>query len=69
MLMRRRQQWEWVLALMPYGNRWKKIRAELHRFFKREHVTEYAGQQEINVRTLLVNLLNEPQEFTKHVKK
>ena len=67
--MRRRQQWDWVLALMPYGTRWKRIRTQLHRFFKQDHVAEYAGQQEVNVRALLVDLLNEPKDYMKHVKK
>ena len=64
----RSQQWDWVLAAMPYGSRWRKIRAELHRFFEPAHVTKYVEQQAKDSCALLENLLDDPENFMEHIK-
>ncbi|KAG2008247.1 cytochrome P450, variant 2 [Coprinopsis cinerea AmutBmut pab1-1] len=60
--------WDYTLGLLPYGERWRFLRREFHRFMSPTAVSNYRQIQENSVYTFLNNLVESPEQFSKHLR-
>ncbi|TFK53779.1 cytochrome P450 [Heliocybe sulcata] len=60
--------WDWNLGLLPYGDRWRVRRREIHQQFRAEKVDDYAPVVMKHAHQLLDNLLNTPANYQSHLK-
>lgn len=63
-----RQRWDWLLAFTPYGERWRKFSTGFKRYMESTRITQYFGKQSQNAHELLLNLLNSPSDYAKHIR-
>ena len=54
------------VALLTYGETWRKQRREIHKFFSITAAVRWNGVQESGARKLLALLLEDPQHFSEH---
>ena len=45
--------WDWNLAIMPYGSRWRETRRTFHQFFNQMAVQNYRHVEEREIRAFL----------------
>lgn len=64
-----RLEWDWFTSNMPYGERWKKHRQQLHPFLEPSSVKKYVDRQTRDARMLLRSLLDSPEDFLAHIRK
>ncbi|KLO11753.1 cytochrome P450 [Schizopora paradoxa] len=62
------QKWDWLIALMPYGDAWRKHRSFLHNFLEPPGVLGYKDIQYKTSLKLLKRLLHEPLQFERHIR-
>jgi len=62
------EDWNWIIALMPYGELWKRHRPYLQKFLQPPHVFQYMGIQFREAHKLCGRLLRSPEDFTQHVR-
>ncbi|KAI5118845.1 hypothetical protein M0805_006164 [Coniferiporia weirii] len=62
------QRWDWLVSNMPYGEKWRKHRAFLHRFLEPASVGKYVDLQTRETHRMLANFLNTPKDFIQHVR-
>ena len=63
------QKWDWLTAFMPYGDRYKKHRAFMHRFTQPSALSNYIPMQTKEVHVMLKNILNNPSDYDRYVTK
>lgn len=67
--MSHREDWNWLIALMPYGELWKRHRPYLQKFLQPPHVFQYTGIQRTEAQKLCGRLLRSPEDFMQHVRR
>ncbi|KAH9483711.1 Cytochrome P450 monooxygenase COX2 [Psilocybe cubensis] len=60
--------WSFSLALMPYGQTWRRHRRAFNEHFHRNTVWKYKALQQRESRALLRNLLDSPNQFLHHIR-
>lgn len=60
--------WDWNVALMSYGPRWRQTRRVFHQHFHRGAARQYRPVQMLGARKLLVRLLSDPDNFVQHLR-
>ncbi|KAF7346415.1 putative cytochrome P450 [Mycena sanguinolenta] len=60
--------WDFNVALMPLGDRWREHRRMFQEHFRRDRVRNYHPIQMKKVHQLLRGLLSSPQDFGEHLK-
>ncbi|KZT21370.1 cytochrome P450 [Neolentinus lepideus HHB14362 ss-1] len=60
--------WDYVIGFMPYSDRWRHHRRYLHQMFRPKQAVKYNGTIKRKVHGLLRALLEEPDDFLKHIK-
>ncbi|KAH9944416.1 CyP450 monooxygenase [Epithele typhae] len=55
--------WDWNVALMCYGTRWRQIRRSLHEHFHQSASRKFQPAQVSGARDLLFRMLQNPQNF------
>ncbi|KAJ7259504.1 hypothetical protein B0H12DRAFT_414977 [Mycena haematopus] len=60
--------WDFSLALLPLGDRWRRERRMFQQHFRRDISRNYRPIQMKNIHQLLLRLLASPQEFREHIK-
>lgn len=58
-----------TLPFLPYGERWRRQRRLMQRYFDPQAVNTFRSQQESEVKRLLKRLLANPQDFQRSVKR
>lgn len=61
--------WNWMLSSMQYGNRWRAHRRLFHKHFHPTASLAYYPIQIKETNTLLRNFLDEPEDFSVHVRR
>ena len=56
-------------TFMPYGDRWRKHRRLIQQNFTPRTIVQYQPAQEYEIRKLLEDLRQEPEEFRRHVRR
>ena len=59
--------WEWALSLLPYGQKWRAQHRIFHQYFHIDTVNSYHGIQLFGTRKTLLQLIQSPHEFDKHI--
>ena len=59
---------DWVLAFMPYGNRWRTHRRLFHRFFNISAVEQFDPRLFKGIRDFLRRLAESPADFADHTR-
>ncbi|TFK89937.1 cytochrome P450 [Polyporus arcularius HHB13444] len=59
---------KWTMGGSPYGDAWRDRRKMAHHEFHSSSVPQYRHYQRKSTRRLLLNLLQEPDDFSKHVR-
>lgn len=62
-------KWDWFLPVMPYGEKWKKNRQQLHPFLDLSAINNYIERQTRDSHVLLKELLSSPEDFYTHIRK
>jgi len=62
------EEWDWSVALMPYGDRWRNRRRLLHQNLNSTVIKAYLPAQRIHINRFLIKLLNNPGYFLDHIK-
>ncbi|KAJ7259558.1 cytochrome P450 [Mycena haematopus] len=60
--------WDWSIALMPRGDRWRMERRMFQQHFRRDISRNHRPIQMKKIHQLLLGLLASPQEFREHIK-
>ncbi|KAH6917895.1 cytochrome P450 [Coprinopsis sp. MPI-PUGE-AT-0042] len=60
--------WTYAFGLLPYGERWRFLRREFHRFMSPTAVLGYRQIQQNSVYSFLNNLLETPDSFSTHLR-
>ena len=64
-----RMGWEWLVSLMPYGDRWRRSRRYFQQNFRKIASQQYEPLQLIKVRELLNALMTSLDEPGIHFKR
>ncbi|KAJ3545417.1 hypothetical protein NMY22_g2454 [Coprinellus aureogranulatus] len=59
--------YDWTLATLQYNAQWKAQRRLFNKYFSSSNPTVYQPHIKENVHSLLLNLLNSPEEFVAHI--
>lgn len=59
---------DWSVIMMPYGDRWRRIRAYLHQFFSQTAVQSYREVQMKHTKDLLKLFRQSPDRFRSHIR-
>ncbi|EIW55459.1 cytochrome P450 [Trametes versicolor FP-101664 SS1] len=59
---------DWVLTVMSYGPWWRRNRRAFHQFFNPRAVIELRSMQRTQVNHFLHRLLDEPDDFSEHIR-
>lgn len=59
--------WEDALGFLPYGDKFRKQRKMIQQHFNIQAVSKFHPIQTRELNTLLVNLLDTPDDFIRHV--
>ncbi|KAI1797845.1 CyP450 monooxygenase [Ganoderma leucocontextum] len=60
--------WDWNVALMGYGTKWRQIRRAFHEHFHGGVVRQYQSAQLSGARNFLTRLLANPDNFVQHLR-
>jgi len=60
-------EWDLNMAIMPYGDKWRKNRKICHQNFHADAAKRYYSIQYGQVEKFLKNVLHEPEEFFEHI--
>ncbi|KAJ7259494.1 cytochrome P450 [Mycena haematopus] len=60
--------WDFTLALLPHGDRWRQHRRMFQQHFRRDISRNYRPVRMKKIHQLLLGLLSSPQEFREHLK-
>ena len=63
-----RSGWEWNMAFMPYGSRWRHHRRVIWQHYKPNAVARYQSAQHESAHNLLFNILESPELVLDHVR-
>nr|BAK09423.1 cytochrome P450 [Postia placenta] len=61
--------WKWALPIMDYGEKWKRHRKYLQQFFHKQNIPKYYNIELKEVHHLLNDFLDDPENFTAHIKR
>ena len=64
----RRIGWDWNVALMGYGSRWRQTRRIFHEHFHQGAARQYRPMQLAGARRFLARLLADPDSFVRHLR-
>lgn len=59
---------KWSLAIMPYGEEWRKVRRRFHQYFNTNVVSSYIPIHEAQSRDFLKRLHQTPVDFLAHIR-
>ncbi|KAI0718511.1 CyP450 monooxygenase [Cerioporus squamosus] len=57
---------DWLIAMMRYGPRWRKLRAVFHQCMKPNAIVQYRPIQESEIKKYLLRLVEDPAKFYEH---
>ena len=60
--------WDFNMALLPYGTWWQKHRRAFNKHFHRNIVSKYQPIQTREVHAFLYRLLKTPEDFMHHIR-
>jgi len=63
-----RMGWDFAIALLPYGQKWRTHRRAFHQMFHANAVLKYRPVQLSKIRDLLRNFAEDPKDFREHLK-
>ena len=63
-----RMNWDFNVAILPYGMWWRRHRRSFHQFFNINAVPKYLPIQRREVHALLRRLLDTPDNFLHHIR-
>lgn len=58
----------WSLAIMPYGEEWRKVRRGFHQYFHSGVASTYIPVHEAQSRDFLKRLHQTPEDFLAHIR-
>ncbi|KAJ3511009.1 hypothetical protein NLJ89_g4348 [Agrocybe chaxingu] len=58
----------WHVGFMPYGTKWREHRKIMHQYFETSYRLKFRPAISNITKTLLQNLLNDPDDFTDHMR-
>ncbi len=61
--------WDWLTINLPYGDTFRKHRTYQHRFINSLETHNFLDAQLKETRKMLEDVLNNPKEYDKHVKR
>lgn len=59
---------KWSLAIMPYGEEWRKVRRGFHQYFNSNVASSYIPVHEAQSRDFLWRLVQTPDDFLAHIR-
>lgn len=59
--------WDNVLGFLPYGDRFRKQRKMIQQYFNAQAVTAFHPIQYMELRTMLLSLIDAPDAFLWHI--
>ncbi|OCH90228.1 CyP450 monooxygenase [Obba rivulosa] len=59
---------DWAFTLMPYGSWWRRHRRLFHQYFNSTNVAGFESLQVSEVRQLLRNLQEDPENYIRHIR-
>ncbi|KIJ48489.1 hypothetical protein M422DRAFT_162762 [Sphaerobolus stellatus SS14] len=60
--------WDWNVAFMRYGERWRRHRRTFHQYFNANAVKEYEGVQVDAACDLIRRLYSTPEDYEEHIR-
>ena len=61
-------KFDWNHAFMPYDERWREQSRVFHQFFNPNAVQNYAADQRREAHRLAMRLINQPEDFVRHIR-
>ncbi|KAH9937810.1 cytochrome P450 [Epithele typhae] len=59
----------WAMPVQPYGPWWRRHRRAVHQYFNANAVAKYAAFQKLESHRLVRRLIENPQDFLKHIRR
>ena len=63
-----RISWDWNIGLMPYSQRWRNHRREIHQYFNQREVFKFEPVQLRECRAFLRRVLESPDDIGLHLR-
>lgn len=60
--------WDWNLAFMPYGERWREHRRLFHQYFQPSVVPRYRPKLATETQKFISRLHRSPEDWLRHVR-
>ena len=64
-----RMGWDWIFSSMPYGDTWRRHRRLFHNHFNPSASLIYRDVQMKEAHSLLRSLVDNPEDFARHIRR